>query len=141
MISGIYEHRIDLKGRVAVPAKFRKVFHGGLVLARGLDGYILAYTLEEWQKISEKFANLPTTLHKNRRLIRSMFAWAFSVEFDRQGRIALPLPLRQDAQIKDVVIMVGGNKYLEIWSKESWEKEEESIKEEAWLISERTEFL
>jgi MraZ protein len=139
MILGEYECRIDQKGRVAVPAKLRKEFQGGLVLTRGPDSCILAYPLPEWQRICDRFADLPTTRDRNRRLIRFTFASAFSIELDGQGRVALPLPLRKFAGIEEVAVMAGANKYLEIWDKESWEKEKRLMDERAWLIPEGME--
>jgi MraZ protein len=139
MILGEYEYRIDQKGRVAIPAKLRKEFQGGLVLTRGVDGCMLAYPLPEWQRICDSFADLPTTRDRNRRLIRLTFANAFSTELDGQGRVALPLPLRKFAGIKEVAVMAGANKYLEIWSKESWEKEKLLMDEQAWRIAEGLE--
>ncbi|MBT9148852.1 MAG: Transcriptional regulator MraZ [Dehalococcoidia bacterium] len=139
MILGEYEYRIDQKGRVAIPAKLRKAFQDGLVLTRGFDRCILAYPLPEWQRICERFADLPTTRDKNRRLIRITFASAFSAELDGQGRVALPSPLREYAGIKDVAVMAGGNKYLEIWSKESWENEKLLMDERAWQLAEGME--
>jgi MraZ protein len=139
MILGEYEYRIDQKGRVAIPAKLRKEFQGGLVLTRGFDKCILAYPLAEWQRICDRFADLPTTRDRNRRLIRLTFASAFSAELDGQGRVPLPLPLREYAWIKDVAVMAGANKYLEIWGKESWQRERLLMDEQAWQIAEGME--
>lgn len=140
MLLGEYEYRIDQKGRVAIPAKLRKEFSDGLVLTRGFDKCMLAYPISEWNKISDNFSNLPTTRDKNRRLIRHTFASAFNVDLDGQGRIALPAPLRQHAQINETVVIAGGNKYLEIWSKELWEKELLLMDEQAWQLAEGMEF-
>jgi len=139
MFLGEYEYRIDQKGRVAIPAKLRKEFQDGLVLTRGFDKCILAYPLPEWRKISDSFADLPTTRDKNRRLIRLTFASAFLAELDGQGRVALPSPLREYAQIKEIAIMAGGNNYLEIWGKELWEKEQQLMDEQAWQLAEGME--
>ncbi len=138
MILGEYEYRIDQKGRVAVPAKLRKEFQGGLVLTRGFDKCMLVYPVAEWQRICDSFADLPTTRDRNRRLIRLTFANAFSAELDGQGRVALPLPLREYAQIKEVAVMAGANKYLEIWGKDLWEQEKLRM-DEAWRIAEGVE--
>ncbi|MFA4836450.1 MAG: division/cell wall cluster transcriptional repressor MraZ [Dehalococcoidia bacterium] len=140
MLLGEYEYRIDQKGRVAIPAKLRKEFPDGLVLTRGFDKCMLAYPMAEWNKISDNFSNLPTTLDKNRRLNRLTFGRACNVELDGQGRIALPAPLRQYAQINDTVVIAGVNKYLEIWSKELWDKEQLLMDEQAWQLAEGMEF-
>ena len=136
---GNYEHRIDQKGRVAIPAKFRKEFQQGAVLTRGVDKCIIAYPISEWQKLSEDYAFSPFSPSKNRRLNRLIFGSAFDVDLDKQGRVALPSPLRQHAQIKDVAVVVGGNSYLEIWGKDIWENENFLIDEQAWQLAEGME--
>ncbi len=139
MFLGKYEYHIDEKGRVAIPPKFREELQGGFVLAQGLERCIAAYSLPEWRRISESLAALPTTRSKARRMNRAMFSTAFDVELDRMGRVALPLPLRQYAEITDVVIIAGTNTLIELWSKENWEQEEALMTEQAWQISESTE--
>ena len=139
MLLGEYSYRIDQKGRVAIPARLRKEFADGLVLTRGFDRCMLVYPISEWNNISESFSSLVTTRDKNRRLIRITFANAFSAELDGQGRIALPSPLREYAQIKDTVVIAGGNKYLEIWSKKLWESEQSLMDEQAWQLAEGME--
>lgn len=139
MLLGEYECRIDDKGRVAIPSKLRKEFQDGLVLTRGFDRCMLIYSLPEWNRICENFSTLPTTKDNNRRLIRFNFANAFNAEIDKQGRVALPAPLRQYAHIKDVTIMAGVGRYLEIWGKESWEEEKAVMDEQAWQLAEEIE--
>ncbi|MDD5094523.1 MAG: division/cell wall cluster transcriptional repressor MraZ [Dehalococcoidia bacterium] len=139
MLSGEYEHRLDQKGRVAIPVKLRKEFPNGLVITRGFDQCIVAYAPEEWQKVSDKLSSLPTTLDKNRRLIRHVIGGAFDIELDGQGRIALPATLRQYAQIKDTVIMSGNRICLEIWSKEVWERDQMLTPEQAHQLAETME--
>ena len=139
MLLGEYECRIDDKGRVAIPSKLRKEFQDGLVLTRGFDKCMLVYSLAEWNRICENFSSLPTTKDNNRRLIRFNFANAFNAEIDKQGRVALPIPLRLYADIKDVIIMAGGGRYLEIWGKKSWEEEKVAMDEQAWQLAEEIE--
>ena len=140
MFLGEYEYKIDQKGRVPFPPKFREELRQGLVMSQGLERCINVYSLSEWQKISEKLATLlPPTRSKARRMSRFAFATAFSVELDAQGRVALPLPLRQYAEIGEVAVIAGLNNYIEIWSKENWETESDLMKNQAWQISESTE--
>ena len=139
MLLGEYEYRIDQKGRVSIPAKLRKEFHDGLVLTRGFDRCVLAYPLAEWQKYSEGFSLPAVAPDKNRRLNRIIFSSAFNLELDRQGRVALPSPLRQYAQIKDSVIVSGANRFLEIWDKGTWDKEKLLMDEQAWQLAEGIE--
>ena len=139
MFLGEYEHKIDPKGRVAIPPKFRGEFWEGIVLARGLDRCIIAYPPPLWKEVSDKFHALPTARSKERRMSRTIFAPSFSLELDDQGRVVLPPPLRQHAEIKETVIIAGINTYLEIWSKELWEEEQALMEEQAWQIAEGME--
>jgi len=136
---GEYEYHIDEKGRVAIPSRFREEFKGGLVLTQGLESCVIVYPPSEWKRVSDNLAALPTTQSKARRINRATFSTAFNLELDRLGRIALPSPLRQYAEIKDTVIIAGVNTYLELWSKENWEQEKALMNEQAWQISESTE--
>ncbi len=136
---GNYEHRIDQKGRIAIPARFRKEFAEGVVLTSGVDQCIIAYPASEWQKLSENYNLSPFSPSKNRDLIRFMFGNAFNVDLDGQGRVALPLSLRQQARIEEVAMIVGVNKYLEIWSKTIWEQESLRIRDAAWQLAEGSE--
>ena len=136
MFLGEYEYKIDEKGRIPLPPKFREQLREGLILSQGLEKCITAYPIPEWKKIAEKLSTLPPTRNKERRMNRFIFATAFDIEIDGQGRVMLPLPLRQHAEIKDSVIIAGLNNHFEIWSKENWEQEKALIVAEAWQISE-----
>ena len=139
MFLGEYEHKIDAKGRVAIPPKFRGEFWEGIVLARGLERCILAYPPSVWKEIAERFDTMPIARSKSRRISRVIFATAFSLELDEQGRLVMPPPLRQHAEIKETVVIAGINNYLEIWSKELWEEEQALMIEQAWQIAEGME--
>lgn len=139
MLLGEYECRLDQKGRLAIPARLRQEFLDGIVLTRGFDTCIIAYPVHEWNNMCKDFAEIPSiTQEKNRRLIRFIFSSAFKDELDAQGRILLPSPLREYAHIKDMSVITGNNKYLEIWGKELWEKEKALMGEIAWELAERT---
>lgn len=138
MLLGEYECRVDQKGRLAVPARLRQEFLEGIVLTRGFDTCIVAYPVHEWNNVCKDFAEVPfITQEKNRRLIRFIFSSAFKDELDAQGRILLPSPLRQYAQIKETAVIAGNNKYLEIWDKELWQAEQALMGEMAWELAER----
>ncbi|RLC73098.1 MAG: division/cell wall cluster transcriptional repressor MraZ [Chloroflexi bacterium] len=139
MFLGEYEHRLDPKGRVAIPSRFREEFKDGLVLTRGVEKCLAAYPVSEWQKVAERLASLPATRLKSRRLSRFVFASAFYLEPDRLGRILLPPPLRQYAEVKDVVVIVGVNSYVEIWDKKLWEEEKALMSRQAWQLMEGIE--
>ncbi len=139
MFLGEYELRIDHKGRVAIPAKFRDAFRAGLVLSRGFDKCLNVYTVGEWERAAEELVSLPTTQLNPRRLARFTFSGAFDLEPDRQGRIILPPALRQYASINDEVVMIGSYTHLQIWAKDLWAAEKQFVAEHAAEIAEAVE--
>ena len=136
MLLGEYALRIDHKGRLAIPARFREVFRAGLVLSRGFDKCLIAYTVAEWEKVAEKLAALPLTQLNPRRVSRFTFSGAFDLELDRQGRVIIPLTLRQYAELNDEAIVVGAYSHLQIWSRKLWTAEKEFMSEHAAEIAE-----
>jgi MraZ protein len=139
MFYGEFDYKIDEKGRLPIPPKFRAVFKEGIVLTSGAENCITAYTVAEWKKLSSSITSSPLALSKMRRLGRALFATAFSTIIDGQGRIAIPAPLREHSQITDDVVIVGINTYLEIWNKALWEEEKTISHEQAWQIIESLE--
>ena len=139
MFSGEFEYKIDEKGRVPIPPKFRKDLKDGVVLTSGPEKYIIAYSVAEWNKLAASLTNDGLAPSKMRRLNRAFFASAFNLVIDNQGRIALPVPLREYAGIEDEVVIAGVNTYLEIWNKEQWEEEIAVSQEQAWQIIESLE--
>jgi MraZ protein len=139
MFLGTYEYRIDDKGRISLPPRFRDDLRQGMVMTQGLEKCITVYSLEEWQEISDKMASQPSNRSKARRMGRFTFATAFVAEIDAQGRVAIPATLRKYAGIDDVAIVAGVNNCLEIWSKDSWAQESSLMENEAWQISEGIE--
>ena len=134
-----FEYKIDEKGRVPLPPKFRGELREGVVLTPGIEKCIVAYSLSEWKKLATALTTGSVTRSKLRRLNRAIFATAFSLSIDGQGRIALPGPLRGYAGIEDEVIIAGVNNCLELWSKEQWESEKAISQEQAWQIIESLE--
>ncbi|EKD56131.1 MAG: hypothetical protein ACD_58C00292G0001 [uncultured bacterium] len=120
MFIGEYNHTIDEKGRLALPAKMRGQLLDGAVVTRGLDGCLFVYTKSEWEKLAEKLANLPLTDANSRAFARLMLAGAMDVEFDKQGRILLPAYLREFANLKSKTIVAGLYSRIEIWNEETW---------------------
>lgn len=139
MFLGEYEHNIDQKGRIAIPARLREAFAHGIVLSRGFEKCIVVYPLSEWNKVAEKLAALPVTQSKVRRINRSTFANAFQLDLDGQGRVLVPTPLREYASINGDAVVVGVNNYLEIWSRDNWAAESATMDEEAWQTAESVE--
>ena len=139
MFFGEFEYKIDQKGRVPIPPKFRKELKDGMILTPGIEKCILAYPVSEWKKIATSLTSGSVTPSKLRKLNRALFATAFSTNIDGQGRIALPAPLREHAEIVDEVIVAGDNTYLELWNKVHWEEEKAVSQEQAWQIIESLE--
>lgn len=139
MFFGEFQYKIDEKGRVPLPPRFRRDLKEGLVLTRGLEKCITAYPLYEWKKIAATLTSGSVTPSKLRKLNRALFATAFSVVMDGQGRIALPTALRQYAGLGEEVVIAGANNCLELWNKEQWETEKASSQEQAWQIIESFE--
>jgi MraZ protein len=139
MFLGQYEHRIDPRGRVAIPAKFREELKQGLVLCQGFDQCIIVYPLKVWQKMAGELTAPLIAKESRRRISRFIFSSAFIEELDRLGRVLLPAPLRQYASIKDIAVIAGANTYVEIWSKENWDAEKSLMDAEARGIAERME--
>ncbi len=139
MFFGEFAHRIDEKGRVSIPPKFRRELKEGVVLTPGVEKCITAYPLSEWKKLAATLTTGSVTRSKLRRLNRAVFATAFSLNIDGQGRVALPAPLREHAEIVDEVVIAGANTYLEIWNNVLWEAEKAISQEQTWQIIESLE--
>ena len=140
MFYGEFEYKIDEKGRIPVPPRFRNELKDGIVLAPGIEKCITAYTIPEWKKLATSLTSNPLTRSKMRRLSRALFSTAFSTRIDNQGRIAIPAPLKEHADITDdEVVVAGANTYLEIWNKTSWEEEKDISQQQAWQIIESLE--
>ena len=120
MFLGEYEHTIDDKGRLTIPAKFRDELEGGIVITRGLDGCLWAYGRSEWEKLAEKIARMPTTNPAARNFARFMFSGAFDSIPDRQGRILIPQNLRNYATIQNETVVTGVMNRVEIWNPARW---------------------
>ena len=139
MFFGEFEYKIDEKGRVPIPPKFRRELREGVVLTPGAEKCIIAYTLAEWKKLADTLTTGSFTPSKLRKLNRAIFATAFMLNIDAQGRVALPAPLREYAEIIDEVVIAGANTCLEIWNNVLWDEEKAISQEQAWQIIESLE--
>ena len=137
MFLGEYEHSVDNKGRIAVPAKFRPRLEGGLVVTRGFERCLQVYPMEQWQALSERVSSLSLGNGEARALRRLLFAGAFDTELDRQGRILLPASLREYAGIVDAAIVIGMNTYFEIWAQDTWRATQATLDDAASSIAEQ----
>jgi len=139
MFYGEFDYKIDEKGRVPLPPRFRGALKDGVVLTPGVERCVTAYPLSEWKKLAAELTGSSASSSKLRKLNRAIFATAFSTQIDGQGRVALPVPLREYAGIDDEVVAIGANTYLEIWDKTNWEEEKATSQEQAWQIIESLE--
>ncbi len=139
MFFGEFYYKVDEKGRVQIPPRFRTAFKDGIVITPGTEKCITVYPLSEWKKLATALTASSLTPSKLRRLNRAIFATAFSTLIDGQGRIAIPVPVREYAEITNDVVVSGANSYLEIWDQTLWEKEKALSQEQAWQISESLE--
>ena len=122
MFKGEYNHTIDEKGRLIIPAKFREELGNEFVVTRGLDGCLFGYNNSEWQVFEDKLRALPLTNKDARQFQRFMLAGAASVEIDKQGRILIDQTLREYAGLKKDVFVTGLIDRIEIWDKDAWEE-------------------
>lgn len=125
MFMGEYNHTIDTKGRLIVPAKLRELLGEDFVVTKGLDGCLFAYPGEEWKAFEEKLRTLPLTNKNARKFSRFFLAGAAGCEVDKQGRILIPAVLREFAQLEKDVVLVGVLNRVEIWSKAKWQETNE----------------
>ena len=120
MFMGEYNHTIDAKGRLIIPAKFREALGEEFILTKGLDGCLLIYPMDEWESFEEKLKALPLTDKNARAFLRFFVAGATACELDRQGRILVPSTLREFAGLEKEVVLTGNLTRIEIWSKQKW---------------------
>ena len=136
MFFGEYQYKVDEKGRVPLPPKFRREMREGVILTKGMEKYIAVYPVAEWKRLSDSLAAKAVTPASLRKLNRTIFGSAFSASFDGQGRITLPFPLRDYAKIGDIAIVVGANNCVELWSEDEWKPEKKSAEEQASQVIE-----
>lgn len=126
MFYGEYEHALDNKDRVIIPAKFREIFKENYVerfyVTRGLDRCLFVFTEEAWKAQEKKFREMPFTNAEARKFNRLYFSGACDVVCDKQGRILIPDYLKEYADIKEDVMIIGVSDRIEIWSKEKWKE-------------------
>lgn len=121
-MTGTYEHSIDAKGRLFIPAKLREELGVTFYLAMGVDECLAIYPQETWNRFTEKFASLPMS---QSAAMRPLFANASKCELDSQGRIVIPQKLRKYAGLETDAVIIGVNDRAEIWSAETWNAREE----------------
>jgi MraZ protein len=120
---GTYEHTVDDRGRVAIPARYRHVFSEGAVLVLSPEGCVEVYSPEGYEQMAALVTTEPATHLKGRRLRRGFFARSWDADLDRQSRLLIPAPLREAAHLNGAVVISGRRECLEVWNRQRWEQE------------------
>lgn len=120
MFLGTHQPRLDDKGRLFLPARFRDELAGGLVMTKGQERCLYVFPLEEWARITEGLRAAPVTGKAIRDFGRVLFASASHEEPDRQGRITVPPALREYAGLSRDCVVIGANTRVEVWDAAAW---------------------
>lgn len=118
---GEYQHTIDPKGRIIIPAKFRDQLGETMIVTRWLDGCLALYTMDQWQQVFENLKKLPSTKREARMYTHMIMSKAAECELDSQGRIRIPGHLSAEASLTKNCVLVGVSDHVEIWDKERWD--------------------
>ncbi|MDM8266946.1 division/cell wall cluster transcriptional repressor MraZ [Limosilactobacillus pontis] len=121
MLMGEYQHTLDTKQRLIIPAKFRDQLGSQFVVTRGLDGCLFGYPMSEWQLLEQKLKALPLTKRDARAFVRFLYSAATVCTLDKQGRINIPDPLVKYADLSKKCMVVGVSNRLEIWDSDRWD--------------------
>ena len=133
---GEFSHKIDDKKRLSLPKKLQHNLGEVLILTRGLDNCIFAYTEESWREISEKIAAMPLGQKAARNFSRFLLGSAIEVSLDKSGRVLIPDNLKDFAEISEEVVIVGAGNRLEIWSADKWNEITAEVEEKAEELAE-----
>jgi len=122
MFTGEYHHSLDDKNRLTIPSRLRQQADSEdqFVITPGLDKALFLYPLSEWKRLGERLRSLSSLHSDARAFLRLFFSGAHPVQPDVQGRIILPQALKEIAEIKDKIIIIGAFNKMEIWSEERW---------------------
>ena len=122
MLIGEYEHSLDAKGRLIMPAKLREDIGEKFIITKGLDGCLFGFSQNEWANFEEKLKTLPLTNKNARDFVRFFLSGATECEIDKQGRFLIASNLRQYAEMEKEVAIIGVGTRIEIWNKEKWKQ-------------------
>lgn len=139
MLIGEYTHKIDEKGRVSLPAKFRKEVGKKIIITRGLDRCLFVFTLKEWTKLSSELSNSPWLSSDTRAFNRRIFGGATETEVDKVGRILIPEFLKEESLLNDQkeLVLVGVDNRIEVWNQTVWSEYRKITEKEADQIAEK----
>lgn len=138
MLLGEFEHTIDDKNRLTLPARFRQAFADGVVVTRGIDPCLAVYPRTDWQQFVEaELGGLNPFSREARQMRRYLFSAAAETELDRQGRITLPSALSRHAKLGREVVVAGVQNHLEVWGRAAWREQLKDVEGGAELVAER----
>ena len=130
MFLGTYLNKLDNKGRIAVPARFRGELGNTVIINRYLDGCLAIYTQEDWKNIYDSIMQLPSNKADVRKYQRSMLADTAEASFDAQGRILIPANLMNIAHLEKNCVFIGAGNHIELWSEEGWNEYNSTLTDE-----------
>lgn len=136
MFIGEYNHSLDDKGRMNLPAKFRRGLQEGIVITRSVDRCLTVYPRAQWEELAGKLAALPISSKQSRAFSRLMLAGAWDAEVDSQGRVAVPEYLREYAGLSKHVVVAGLYNRMEIWDEDAWQTYKAKTENEGESIAE-----
>ena len=123
MLIGEYDHSLDSKGRLIMPAKLREDMGEKFIITTGLDGCLFGFSMIEWQKFEDKLKTLPITNKNARNFVRFFLSGATECELDKQGRFLIASKLREVANLDKDVTIIGAGTRIEIWNTKKWEEQ------------------
>lgn len=137
MLLGEYNARLDTKGRVVIPGKFRKSLGDQLIITKGYEKTLIIVSQKHWETLLEGTERKPFIQAEIREVHRFLLGSAFDGEIDKKGRLMVPMQLRNFAHIEDEIIFLGLSRYVEVWAKKRWEEHRGVLEENIGRISEK----
>lgn len=129
MFFGQFDHSIDEKGRLTIPARYRVLLEGGAYITLGFDNNLMVMHSNEFDQLHHSLEEVSLTNNRGRMLSRMLFGSAAMLEMDKAGRILIPQFLRDAVMLNSAVKLVGIGHYFEIWAPELWSKKNELIED------------
>ena len=120
MLIGEYEHSLDAKRRLIMPAKIREDIGEKFIITKGLDGCLFGFSQKEWTNFEEKLKTLPLTNKNARDFVRFFLSGAIECEIDKQGRFLIASNLREYGALEKEAVIIGVGTRIEIWNKDKW---------------------
>lgn len=127
MLIGSYNHTIDTKGRLFIPAKWREDLGSVFIVTKGFGKCLFGMSLSQWQALEGKLSELPMTDIDAQDFVRYLSSWATDCELDKQGRILIPQKLREEVQLEKDATLIGVTSRIEIWSSANWEEQDQRM--------------